>query len=465
MEQAETIAASELEQVLASRDPVLFRRLCASLHPASIAEGLQALDDAPAIWGLLQHAPAEPRAEIFSFLLEHTQLEIVEDLSRPAIAGLMTDMSPDDRADLFKRLPLRVQEAILPGMAQAEREDIRRLASYAEGTAGSVMTSDYATLEPRFTVQEAIEHLRVAAPDRETIYNAYVVDRERRLIGYVSLKDLILALPGDTVAGVMQRDFIYASVDEDQEAAARRLQKYDMIAMPVVDANEMLVGILTHDDAFDVLVQEQQEDLEKLFAISGSHEAGMYLRKSPWEHFRGRVLWVIGLAVLGLLSGQIVQNAQALLVAIPILLVFMPMLAATGGNTGSQSTTLVIRALAVQEIRPRDLVRVLWKEFRVGLLLSVILGSAAYVRVIWQSGGAGVGVTPGALPLIGAAIAISLALQVISSTLLGAFLPIAAARLKWDPALVASPTLTTLVDITGLLIYFSVATAMLGRLL
>ncbi len=464
MEQANTLAAADLEQALVSGDPVLFRNLCASHHPAGIAEGLLNLDGPRTIWDLLQYAPVETRAEIFSHLPEDMQLDIVEELPRLAIAGLMTEMSPDDRADLFKRLPETVQEAVLPGMAQAEREDIRRLAAYEEGTVGAVMTSDYATLEPGFSIKEAIEHLRKAAPDRETIYNAYVLDRDRRLIGCVSLRNLILAPPGAKVADITERDFIYARVDEDQEAAARRLQKYDMIAMPVVDANEMLVGILTHDDAFDVLVQEQQEDLEKLVAITGSHEAGMYLRKSPWEHFTSRVLWILGLAALGLVSGQIVHNAQSLLLAIPMLVIFMPMLAATGGNTGSQSTTLVIRALAVQEIRPRDIGKVLWKELRVGLMLSAVLGITAFLRVLLQGGGSA-SLDPSLLPKVGAAIALALALQVVTSTLIGALLPLVAAHLKIDPAVVASPSLTTLVDITGLLIYFGVAASMLGGLL
>jgi len=463
VEQPDTSSVPEIEQVLASKDPVLFRRLSAAAHPAGIAGGLERWSNPREIWQILEHAPLAQRAEIFSHLHEDTQLEIVEAMPRLALAGLMMEMSPDDRADLFKQLPESVQEAVLPSMAQAEREDIRRLASYDEGTVGAVMTSDYASLEPCFTAGQALAYLRRAAPDRETIYTAYVVDERRRLVGYVTLKNLILASSAVLVKEIMQRDFIYALVDEDQEAAARRLQKYDLIAMPVVDGQGVLVGILTHDDAFDVLEQEQQEDLEKLFAIGGSHEANVYLRKSAWEHFRGRLPWVLGLAALGLLSGQIVQQAQALLVAIPLLTVFMPMLAATGGNTGSQSTTLVIRALAVHEIGPRDLWRVLWKELRVGLLLSVILAGTAYLRVMLQGND---GAWPGwVLVRLGGTVALALALQVVSSTLLGALLPLCAARFRWDPAVVASPALTTLVDITGLLIYFGVAMVMLGGML
>ena len=462
METEESAISSEIEEVLRSKDSVLFRRLCATAHPAAIAEALLQQEDPHEIWEILANAPAEPRAEVFSHLPEDTQLEIVESIPRPAIANLMREMSPDDRADLYKQLPQAVQEAVLPGMAQAEREDIRRLSAYKEGTVGAIMTSDYATLEPVFTAAQAVEHLRLAAPDRETIYYAYVVDKQRKLIGFLALKDLILAQSGESVQDIMQRDFIYARVDEDQEAAARRLQKYDLIALPVVDEAGTLVGIVTHDDAFDVLVQEQQEDLEKLFAIGGSHEAGIYLRKSPWEHFRSRVLWVIGLAGLGLLAGQVVQNAEEFLTAVPILMIFMPMLAATGGNTGSQATTLVIRALAVDEIRPKDVLRVLWKELRVGLMLSGILAVTAFSRVMIQSGGREQALDGPSLGLVGTTIAVALALQVVSSTLLGAMLPLIAARFKVDPAVVASPSLTTLVDITGLLIYFAVAAAMLG---
>ncbi len=451
---------ADMQAMLDAGDVQAIRAYCEDTNPAVIGELVSDHfnDDA---WAILKHIPLPLRSEVFSHLDEDLQVDIVASLPRNEVARLLTDMPPDDRADLFKRLPEDRQDNVLPALAQAEREDLRRLSAYAEGTVGAVMTSDYATLAAGLTAAEAIDRLRVVAPDRETIYYAYIVDAEHRLLGFLSLKDLILAPTQRPVADILQRDIIYARVDEDQETAARRLQKYDLIAMPVVDARNTMVGILTHDNAFDVLVQEQQEDLEKLVAITGSHEAGIYLKKSPWEHFLNRVLWILGLAGLGLISGQIVQGSQGMLLLFPILTIFMPMLAATGGNTGSQATTLVIRALAVQEITPRDILRVLWKELRVGLLLSVVLAGAAFLRVMLQGGGQRA-LAPGLLPRVGLAIATALALQVISSTLIGALLPLGAARLKWDPAVVASPTLTTLVDITGLLIYFSVASWMLG---
>ncbi len=432
--------------------------MCLDNHPAAVADALKQLPPEE-IWKILQTVPSETRADIFSHIEEAVQTGLVLSLDRGAAARLLTDMSPDDRADLFRRLPEDRRTGILPALAHAEREDIRRLTSYDENSAGSVMTSDYATLEPGLTASEAIQQLRIAAPDRETIYYAYVLGPDRRLMGFVSLKDLILAPPDRPLARIMQSEAVSARVDEDRETAARRLQKYDLIALPIVDANEALVGILTHDDAFDILSQEQQEDLEKLVAITGSHEAGIYMKKSPWQHFRNRVLWILGLAAIGLVSGQIVAHYEDLLVFYPMLAMFLPLLADAGGNTGSQSATLVIRALALSEVVPRDALRVVWKEFRVASLLGGVLGGIAFLR-IWGFPGP----LAGELSALRAGLAVGLALmlQVVSATVIGAVLPLIAARAKVDPAVVASPALTTMVDITGLLIYFSIASAILG---
>ncbi|MEO0073146.1 MAG: magnesium transporter, partial [candidate division WOR-3 bacterium] len=249
-------------------------------------------------------------------------------------------------------------------------------------------------------------------------------------------------------------------VDEDQEEAARRIEKFDLIALPVVDEREALVGIITHDDALDVLVQEQTEDIEKLMAITGTHEATGYLKTPSWVHFRRRSIWVVVLAALGLVSGFIVQSFEGLLLQFAVLATFMPMLADTGGNTGSQSATLVVRALALREISPRDLWRVIAKELQVALMLGLLLAVLAYGRVLLFHGSASMtGGHP--LWLVGVAVAAALAIQVVTSTLIGAVLPMAAAKLKFDPAVVASPALTTVVDITGLLIYFLTVKAIL----
>ncbi|MBW2050589.1 MAG: magnesium transporter [Deltaproteobacteria bacterium] len=402
--------APELREIVEKNDDNALQAFCASLHPASVADFLGALSSQE-IWHVLVLLEPRLRAEIFGALDQDLQGELIESLNRQDLAQIVNHMSADERVDLLKRMPDDRQETLMPVLAQAEREDIRRLSSYPEGTAGAAMTSDYATLPPDQTVREALSKLRREAPDKETIYYSYVLDPDRRLIGFLSLKDLIIARPDRRIEELMHRDLIYAVVSDDQEDAARKIAKYDLIALPVVNGNRELVGIITHDDAIDIINQEHTEDMEKFMAIAGSHETGAYLRTSSWGHFKNRCIWLVALAALGLVSGYIVQSFEGLLLQFAILATFMPMLADTGGNTGSQSATLIVRALAVREISPGDILRVLWKEFKVGLPMAFLL---------------------------------------------------AAAKMKFDPAVVASPALTTIVDITGLFIYFTTAKLLLG---
>jgi magnesium transporter len=452
--------ADVLRDLLARADYPAIAGLCGESHPATAAEVLEGLAPEQAR-DILRHLEGQLRADVFTHMGRDFQVDLIAILKRREVARLLTDMPPDDRADLFKSLPEDRREEILPAMAQAEREDIRRLTAYDEGTAGAVMTSDYAALSPDLTASEAIERLREIAPDRETIYSAYVVDRERKLLGYVSLKDLIVARRDRRVEDLMHTEIISARVGDDQEEAARKIQKYDLIALPVVDASDALVGIVTHDDALDIITQEHTEDMEKFMAIAGSHEASAYLRTGSLGHFRNRVFWVTGLALLGLVSGFVIQSFQGLLVQFAILAAFIPMLAGAGGNTGSQAATLVIRALSLRELSPRDIGGILWKELRVSLMLGVILGLLAYGRVILLGHG---GPLPEGFTLerVGLAIGLALAIQVVTSTLAGAALPLGAFRLRLDPAVVASPILASVVDITGVVIYFTTVKLVLG---
>ena len=449
-----------LREIVQSNDSSALQDLCASLHPGSVAEFLKDLQiqEIRHILGLL-----EPRlgAEIFGELDLEIQIELAESMKRQELARIVNFMSHDERVDLLKRIPEEKQETLMPALAQVEREDIRRLFSYEEGTAGSVMTSDYATLSPDQTVQEALAKLRREAPDKETIYYSYVVDQSRRLVGFLSLKDLIIARPDKRVEELMHRDLIYAHVTDDQEEAARKIAKYDLIALPVVNGRGELVGIITHDDAIDIINQEHTEDMEKFMAIAGSHETGAYLRTPPWEHFKNRCVWLIVLSAMGLVSGYIVQRFEGLLLQFAILATFMPMLADTGGNTGSQSATLIVRALAVREISPGDIMKVLWKEFSVGLPMALLLAGLAFARVVFFAGSSS---RPQGYPLseIGLAVGVALGLQVLTSALIGALLPMAAVKLRLDPAVVASPALTTVVDITGLFLYFTTVRVLLG---
>lgn len=454
------LLAPELREALQQRDPRPFQELAANVNPGLVAEFFSALEP-DEVAQALALIPTEYRAEIFAHVDDGLQVDVAERLSRQELARLISAMPPDDRVDLLKRMPDERVDVLLPALAQAERDDIRRLCSYAEGTAGAVMTSEYATLPADITAAEAITRLRQVAPDKETIYYAYVVDAHRRLLGFVSLKDLILAPPNRRVEDMMHTDPIFARVDDDQEDAARKIQRYDLIALPVLDASNTLVGIITYDDAVDIITQEQTEDVEKLMAIGGEHEAAAYMRTPAWTHFRNRCVWIVVLAGLGLVSGYIVQSFEGLILQFAILATFMPMLADTGGNTGSQAATLVVRALALKEIELRDVLRVLWKEFRVAILLALVLVVVAAVRV-WLYSLSGTIPPDYSLTQVGIAVSLALGLQVVSSTLIGAILPLAAAAFRFDPAVVASPALTTIVDITGLLIFFFTVKMVLG---
>ncbi|MCX7680273.1 MAG: magnesium transporter [Spirochaetes bacterium] len=450
----------ELREMLKEGDISSLKEFCEELHPKLVAELISGLEPNE-IWAILLSVNNITRAEIFSNMEEEIQIRIISTLKRQEIAKLLSDMPPDDRVDLIKKFPEPLYEAVLPAMAQAEREDIRRLIVYKEGTAGAVMTSDYATLPLHITAAEAIDHLRSVAPDKETIYYAYVVDENRTLLGFVSLKDLILAPRTAKIEDLMHRDVIYARVYDDQEEAARKIQQYDLLALPVIDENNSLVGIITHDDAFDIITQEHTEDMEKFMAIAGSHQARAYLKTPTWIHFKNRVYWLVSLAAIGLISGIIIHNYEHILSNLLILALYMPMVADTGGNTGSQSATVVVRALALGEIRKDDYLKVIFKEFKISILLGIILGFLAWIKVLFLSSSSDI---PQGFSLgkIAFTIAVALGLQVITATMIGAILPLMAVLFKKDPAVIASPALTTIVDITGLLIYFFTAKFFLG---
>jgi len=452
--------AAELLYLLRNERTDEIVHFCESTNPAVVAEHLSKLkpDDLRAIILL---CPQKAQVDIFSYLdFEHQRL-LLRRLKRREITNILTDMPPDDRADLFKNLPEEELEDLFPALAHAERENIRRLSSYDEGTAGAVMTSDYAYLSPDLSASQAIEHLKHVAPDKETIYNSYVVDHKRRLLGCVSLQDLITARRNETVEEIMQTSPVYAYASDDQEDAARKIRRYNLLSLPVLDADGALIGIITYDDAMNVITKEQTEDIEKLMAITGDHETGVYMRTSAWKHFKNRSVWITILAVLGLVSGFIIQRYEEMLMDFAILASFIPMLAAAGGNTGSQSSTLVIRALALKEITARDILPVFVKEFRVSLFLGLLLGGVAYLRVLIFGGSSGM-LNDTSIVLVGLSIAVALCLQVITATLIGSLLPFIAVWLKFDPATIASPSLSTIVDITGLIIYFTTASFFLG---
>jgi magnesium transporter len=448
----------DLRELIQAGEDAALREFFSDHHPAHVAEMIEDLEpqEGDTILGLL---PARNRAEILTYLDGDQQTRTVEHMSPVDAAALLHLMSHDERANLVKRLDEDYVDAILPHLAQAERDDIRRLASYEPGTAGAVMTTDYATLPPHLTVREAIERLRHEAPDRETIYYSYVVDPLRKLIGFVSLKKLILSRPMARIEDIMQRDVIFARVDEDQEGVARQIGKYDLIAIPVVDDSDMLVGIITHDDAMDILRQEQTEDILAFGGVSKDAEAddAHYWQATLVETVRRRIGWLLMLFVAGTVTRFVVHSFNWVGESFPKIDfdAFIPLLIGTGGNAGSQTVGTIIRGLALGEIHRGDVLRVLGREVMTGVLLGTLLGGLGFVftwRILGHSW------------IFGVVIATSILGICVWANGVGALVPLLAKRFGIDPALVSAPLISTLVDATGLFIFYSVAILLLIKL-
>ncbi len=445
----------DFKQLINDKDFDKIIEICEETPPPSVAELISTLEDSTIYTVLSIIKNIDVKSEIFTYLPIDHQIQLSKIISKSELADIITNMSPDDRVDLYKKSPDEIKDLLTRHLARAEREDIIKLSSYSERTAGAVMTSDYAALLADFTINEAIDHLRKEAPDKETIYYAYVIDHNRHLIGSVSLRELILAPSYLKVKDIMATEVIFANINDDQEDIAKKIEKFDLIAIPVVDDSNVLLGIVTHDDAFDIIRQEQTEDVEKMMGITGYHQTGVYLKTPSLTHFKNRVTWIVILAFLGSITAMVVHRFENVIQQLTILTVYMPLLTETGGNTGSQSATVVIRALALGELSYRDIPKVLFKEFKISFLLAIILALFILLRVyIFNFENSSTILTLDQVAII---VSAAIAIQTISATLLGALLPLIVNKLKLDPALIASPALTTIVDISGLLIYLSIA--------
>ncbi len=448
----------DLRELIHDGEVAGLRDFFADYHPGRIAELIDDLEtsDGDTLFRML---PPRNRADILSYLDNARQVRLVEEMPPQEAAQLLHVMSHDERADLVNRLDEDVLDPVLPYLAQAEREDIRRLASYEPGTAGAVMTTDYVTLPPHITVREALERLRQEAPDRETIYYCYVIDHKRRLIGFVSLKRLILSRRAAVIEDIMQRDIIFARLDEDQEAVARQIDRYDLLAIPVVDAKDMLLGIITHDDAMDILRQEQTEDMLAFGGVSRNAEANeeTYWKGRVHESVRRRIGWLLLLFVGGTITRYIIHlfdwvDSQFRTIEFDT---FIPLLIGTGGNAGSQAVGTIIRGLALGEIQRGDTARVVAREALTGLILGILLGSLGFVFT-W--------ILLGHSKTFGAVIALSIVGICVWANGIGAMVPLLAKRFNIDPAVVSAPLISTLVDATGLVIFYTVAIVLLIKL-
>ena len=422
------ILVPELRGLLKKKNYQVLRSFLDDHHEKEIAEylGLLTPDE---IWNILNLTDIYLRAKIFSYLDMDVQVALVSGELKKYINELLMQMSHDDRADLFQHLEKDVADKLLLFLPPRERADIIKLTSYSEETAGAIMTTDFATLFENDTVEQSIRIIRKVAPSKETIYYLYVTDENNKLVGFVSLRKLILARPKQKIIDIMKRDVISTYVDEDREKAVNLIEEYDLIALPVVYRNNILTGIITHDDAIDVIREEETENLEKLMAISGGVEEKSYLNVPAMTHFRKRVFWVIILGIIGLLTGNIIQGFHGTLEKLIILTFYMPLLTSAGGNTGSQSATVVIRAIALNELYPGDILQVIRKEFFISAMLCICLGLITYLRIImfpYEES-----MSPGFnLSSIAFLISLALSVQVLWSTIFGAVIPRIATKLK-----------------------------------
>ena len=394
--------------------------------------------------------PKEQASEVFSELDSDLQQVIIGSITDAELGEIMEDLYVDDAVDLLEELPANVVKRVLRSARPETRALINQFLQYPENSAGSLMTAEFTDLRAEMTVMQAIEHIRRTGEDRETIYTCYVIDSVRRLEGVVTVKDLLLAPDGMLVRDLMNRDVISVSTREDQEVAARLMNKYDYLSLPVVDDENRLVGIITVDDAMDVMQEEATEDIEVMGALHPSERP--YLKTGVFALAKNRIGWLLVLMISGMLTGGILGKYEAAFASMPLLVTFIPMLTDTGGNAGSQSSTLIIRGLAVGEITGQDLPAVVWKELRVAVLVGVILSAVNFLRLI---------ITYPGNEMVALTVALTMFFTVLMAKTIGGVLPLAARALHADPAIMASPLITTIVDALSLVIYFSIAQRLL----
>lgn len=384
-------------------------------------------------------------AEVFANMNNSMQTYLVEMFTEKELRELLDDLYMDDTVDLLEELPANLVTRILDTVSQSERNMINLLLNYPDDSAGSIMTTEYVGLRQAMTVEESMAHIKRTGIHKETIYTCYVTDK-RKLIGIVTAKELMTSDDNAVISDLMETEIISVSTHTDKEEVAQLFRKYDLLAIPVLDAEGLMVGIVTFDDAMDVMVEEATEDITKMAAMSPSEQS--YFETSVFSHAKHRIAWLLVLMFSATLTGTIITKYEDAFAAIPLLVSFIPMLMDTGGNCGSQSSTLIIRGIALNEIQFRDIFRVMFKEFRVSIIVGVVLALANGVRILIMYHDV-------SLALV---IGLSLSVTIIISKLIGCMLPLLAKKVNLDPAIMAAPLITTMVDTCSILVYFNIAT-------
>lgn len=449
--------------LLQARSYPALQKYLETLNPADIAECLDDLldagalpeEDLPRVFRLL---PKELASDTFSEMDASLQETLIDAFSDGELSQVLGDMFLDDTVDVIEEMPANLVKRILKNIDPETRQAVNQVLNYPEDSAGSIMTTEFVDLKPGMTVREAFDHIRRTGVDKETIYLCYIIGPTRKLLGLVSVKDLLLADSGAVLRDMMETNIISVSTLDDREDVARLFTRYDFTALPVVDRENRLVGIVTVDDAIDVLQEETTEDMEKMAALTPSEHP--YLKASALEIWRQRIPWLLILMVSATFTGMIISSFETALARCAALIAFIPMLMDTGGNSGAQASVTVIRGMSLGDIEFSDLLRVVWKEVRVSLLCGLSLAAVAFGKILLVDGL--LLHSEGITPQVALVVCLTLVCTVFFAKLVGCTLPLFAKKLGFDPAVMASPFITTIVDALSLLIYFQIAAGLLG---
>lgn len=435
---------------------VYIKKEFVDMNEADIAEILEELQErlsTQEFIRIFRLLPKDLAADVFAHLPIEVEQFIINSLTDREATNIIENMFADDAADLMEEMPASVVRRLLANASPETRRDINHLLKYPEDSAGSIMTVEFADLKENITVKQAIERIREIGIDKETINTCYVLDLQRKIMGTVSLRVLLLSNPDAIVGDIMEENVITVNTLDDQESVAMQFQKYDFMAMPVVDSENRLVGIITVDDILEIMEEEATEDIEKMAAILPSDKP--YFRTTVWETYKSRIPWLLILMISATFTGLIIDGFEAKLSAIAGLTGFIPMLMDTGGNSGGQSSVTIIRAISLNEVEFKDIFRVIWKEIRVAFLAGITLAAANFVRICIFHG------IDAREIMINITVCITLFITIMCAKVVGCTLPILAKKVGFDPAVMASPFITTIVDAISLLVYFGIATTIL----
>jgi len=431
-------------------DLVKLHAMIAKMNTVDIADAFDLLDSEKLI-RVFRLLPKSIAAEVFSYITHERQQIIVEALTDAEAGRIIDQLFVDDAVDFIEEMPANVVKRVLRNISEDKRKTINQILQYPDDSAGSIMTTEYVDLKEHTTVKEAFDIIRATGVNKETIYTCYVIQRDKVLIGMVTAKDLLLAKPEDKISEIMDTNLIFAHTTDDQEAIAALFSRYSLLSLPVVDKEQRLVGIVTFDDIVEIIHEENTEDMERMAAINPSEEP--YMKTGIFTHTRNRILWLTFLMLSATISVNIIDSYQESLAVVPLLLAYIPVLMGTGGNAGAQTCTMIVRGIALNEINYKNLLIVLWYEIRIALFCGAILAIVNFIRVF---------ILNSKDYMICLTISLALVATVVIAKSVGCMLPLIAKRIGLDPAIMAAPLITTIVDASSLIVYFTIARLILG---